>query len=151
MLFAHIRRIRWVGHAARLLAKHTNKFQSRNWNRSGLGVGRRITVERYSKKLSLKMWAEFVCFRTWCISLGLHIEWTVDSLVDRGFCEQLSDCFLRRTPCNTTKPPLKFFQAAVHEVWIRRRKILTNFIYWNYFEKLIVSELVKEVYVFYAT
>jgi len=53
---------------------YTYKFQSRNWNRSGLGVGRRITVERYSKKLSLKMWAEFVWFRTWCISLGLHIE-----------------------------------------------------------------------------
>jgi hypothetical protein len=53
---------------------YTYKFQSRNWNRGCLGVDRRITIEIYSKKLSLKMWAEFVWFRTWCIGLGLHIE-----------------------------------------------------------------------------
>jgi len=39
----------------------------------------------------------------------------------------------------------------VHEVWIWRRKILTNFMYWNSFEKLIFSELVKKFHVFYAT
>jgi len=64
MLFALIQRMRWVGEAARLFAKHIHINFSQEIETSGLDVGRRITIEMYCKKLSLKVWAEFVWFRT---------------------------------------------------------------------------------------